>query len=122
MIGGVIMSQIKNILHKHLCPDAIVVCELSEKAGDFVWLEKKGYYNRKTGEETKSGREYTKKHEKLIDEHFGKIKDNSLNANNLNKLKQEIQSYINNNPKVDIYKNLTEAECFALRYVYYGKW
>ena len=122
MIGGVIMNQIKNILHKHLCRDAVVVCELSEKAGDFVWLEKNGYYNRTTGEETKAGREYAKKHEKLIDEHFGRITDNSLDANNLHKLKQEIQCYINNNPKADIYKGLTEPECFALRYVYYGKW
>jgi hypothetical protein len=122
MIGGVIMNQIKNILYKYLCRDAVAVCEISEKAGDFVWLEKNGYYNRRTGEETKAGREYAKKHEKLVGEYFEKIKDNSLDVNNLQKLKQEIQHYIKNNPKADIYEGLTESECFALRYVYYEKW
>lgn len=116
------MNQIKNILHKYLCPDAIAVCELSEKAGDFVWLEKNGYYNRKTGEETKAGKAYTQKHDKLIMVHFEKIKDNSLDTNNLCKAKHEMAKYIKRNPKADIYKGMTEAEEYAFRYVYHGHW
>jgi tRNA-dihydrouridine synthase len=122
MIGGVIMNQIKNILHKYLSPDAVAVCELSAKAGDFVWLEKMGYYNRKTGEETKEGLAYAKQHDKLMMKHFEKIKDNSLETSNLNELKQEVQKYIKNNPKTDIYKGLTETEAFALQYVNHGQW
>lgn len=122
MIGGVIMNQIKNILHKYLCQDAVVVCELGAKAGDFVWLEKMGYYNRKTGEETKAGRVYAEQHDKLMMEHFEKIKDNSLETSNLNELKKEVQKYIKNNPKTDIYKGLTETEAFALQYVDHGQW
>ena len=34
------MSEIKKLLHRYLCEDAIKVCELAEKADDFVWLEK----------------------------------------------------------------------------------
>ena len=116
------MNQIKNILHKYLCPDAIAVCELSEKAGDFVWLEKMGYYNRKTGKETKAGKVYTQKHDKMITAHFEKIKDNSLDTNNLNRVKHEIKNYIKTNPETDIYKGLTEGEEYALRYVYHEHW
>lgn len=116
------MNQITNILHKYLCPDALVVCELSEKAGDFIWLEKKGYYNRKTGEETKAGQAYTKQHDKLLTKHFEKVKDKSLETRNLTELRREIQKYIKNNPKIDIYRDLTETEAFALRYVNHGHW
>ena len=122
MNGGGIMNQVKNILHKYLCPDALVVCELNEKAGDFVWLEKKGYYNRKTGEETKAGKIYTKQHDKMLTEHFEKIKDKSLEAKNMSELRKEIQKHIKNNPEADIYKDLTETEAFALRYVNHGHW
>ena len=122
MIGGDIMNQIKNILHKYLCSDAITVCELSEKAGDFVWLEKNGYYVRSTGEETAKGKAYTLQHDKMLTEHFGKIHDDSLSPDNLNKLRQELNRYINNNPDIDIYEGLTESESFAFRYVYYGRW
>ena len=122
MIGGDTMNQIKNILHKYLCSDAIVVCELSEKAGDFVWLEENGYFVRKTGEETAKGKAYTKKHDKMLTEHFEKINDDSLSTDNLNKLRQELSRYIKKNPDIDIYEGLTESESFAFRYVYHGRW
>lgn len=122
MIGDDNMNQIKNILHKYLCSDAISVCELSEKAGDFVWLEGNGYYVRETGEETKEGKAYTKKHDKMLTEHFERISDDSLSTDNLCKLRQEIRNYIKKNPDIDIYKGLTESETFALRYVYHGRW
>ena len=122
MIGGDTMNQIKNILRKYLCSDAIVVCELSEKAGDFVWLEENGYFVRATGEETAKGKEYTKKHDKMLTEHFEKITDDSLSTGNLNKLRTELIRYINKNPDIDIYEGLTESESFAFRYVYHEHW
>ena len=122
MIGGDIMNQIKNILHKYLCSAAITVCELSEKAGDFVWLEENGYFVRSTGEETAKGKAYTKEHDKMLTTHFEKIHDDSLSPNNLNKLRQELSNYINKNPNIDIYEGLTESESFAFRYVYNGHW
>lgn len=33
------MSEIKKLLHRYLCEDAIKVCELAEKADDFVWCK-----------------------------------------------------------------------------------
>lgn len=116
------MNKIKELLHKYLCDDAIKVCELSEKAGDFVWLEKQGYYVRKTGEETQKGKAYTKKHSEMMEYHFGRIKDNSLDDDNLNKLRKELMAYIKKNPDLDLYKGLTESESFAFRNVYYGGW
>lgn len=116
------MSEIKKLLHKYLCEDAIVVCELSEKSGDFVWLEEQGFYDRKKGEETAKGKAYTKKHDDLMLKHFARIKDNSLEDKNLSKLKNELSKYINENPDVEIYKDLTESEVFAYRYVNHGRW
>ena len=116
------MNQIKNILHKHLCPDAIAVCELSEKVCDSVWLEEKGYFVRSTGEETEKGKAYTKKHGKMLEEHFEKVNDGSLGADNLRKLWQELNRYIKKNPDINIYEGLTEAETFAFRYVYDEHW
>ena len=60
------MSEIKKLLHRYLCEDAIKVCELAEKADDFVWLEKQGYYVRKTGEKTQKGKAYMKKHNEMM--------------------------------------------------------
>lgn len=122
MTGGGVMNKIKELLHAYLCEDAIVVCELSEKSGDFVWLEKMGYYDRKTGKETEKGKAYTKKHDALMLKHFERIKDNSLDDKNLSKLRNELNKYINKNPNVDIYKGLTEPEAFTYRYVNHGRW
>lgn len=122
MIGGDSMNQIKNILHKYLCSDAITVCELSEKAGDFVWLEENGYFVRSTGEETAKGKLYAKKCDKILTEKFGKIKDDSLTTLNLSNLRRELSRYINENPNIDVYEGLTESEMFAFRYVYPGRW
>lgn len=116
------MNQIKNILHRYLCTDAIAVCELSEKACDPVWLEENGYFVRKTGEETAKGKAYSKKHNEMLTERFEKIKDDSLSADNLNKLRQELVRYIKKNPDINIYKGLTESESFALRHVYHEHW
>ena len=116
------MNKIKELLHKYLCEDALAVCELSEKSGDFVWLENQGYYNRQTGKETEKGKAYTKKHDELITFHFDRIKDNSLDEKNLNKLRNELNKYVSKNSDVDIYKGLTEAESFAYRYVVHGRW
>lgn len=112
------MNPIKALLNKYLCKDAIFICELSEKAGDLVWLEEQGYYDRKTGEETAKGKAYTKKHNKLLEQHFEKIRDNSLDNNNLCKLREAMINYVNSNPDVDIYEGMSEAEIFAFRYVY----
>lgn len=116
------MSKIKELLQKYLCEDAIAVCELSEKSGDFVWLEEQGFYDRKAGKETKKGKEYTKKHDTLMLKHFERIKDNSLDDKNLSKLRNELNKYTSENPHVDIYKGLTEAEAFAYRYVIHNRW
>lgn len=116
------MSKIKELLHKYLCEDALVVCELSEKSSDFVWLEKQGYYNRKTGKETYKGEAYTKKHDELMLLHFNKIKDRSLDDKNLSELRNEINKHIRKNPDIDIYKGLTETEAFAYRYVIHGRY
>lgn len=115
------MNKIKELLHKYLSEDAIAVCELSEKSNDFVWLENQGYYNRKTGKETEKGKAYTKKHDDLMVFHFGKIKDNSLDVENLNKLRNELNKYTSKN-SVDIYEGLTESETFAYRYIVHGRW
>ena len=122
VIGGDDMNKIKELLRKYLCEDAIVVCELSEKSGDFVWLESQGYFDRETGKETEKGRAYTKKHDALMLKHFERIKDNSLDDKNLNKLRNELNKYISQNPQIDIYKGLTETEAFAYRYVNHGRW
>lgn len=116
------MSKIKELLHKYLCADALVVCELSEKSSDFVWLENQGYYNRKTGKETDKGKAYNKKHDELMLMHFGRIKDRSLDDKNLSELRNELNIHIGKNPDIDIYKGLTETEAFAYRYVVHNKW
>lgn len=116
------MNKIKYLLHNFLCEDAIIVCELCEKSTDFVWLEEQGYYNRQTGKETEKGKAYTKRHNDLMAKHFEAIKDNSLDNKNLKNLRNEINKYIRENPDIDIYKGLTETECFAYRYVNHGRW
>ena len=116
------MNPFKKLLNNYLCHDALVVCELSEKAGDFVWLEDQGYYDRKTGEETTKGKAYTKNHNKLLEQHFEKIRDNSLDTDNLCKLREAIKNCIKKNPDMDIYDGMTETEAFAFRYVYHGRW
>lgn len=116
------MSEIKKLLHRYLCKDAIIVCELSEKSNDFLWLEKRGYYDRKKGVETPQGKKYTNKHNILMAKHFNKIKDRSLGYENLKNLKNELNKYIRKNPDIDIYKDLTESEIFAYKYINHGQW
>lgn len=116
------MDKIKEILHKYLCEDAIIICELSEKSDDFVWLEDKGYYSRKTGKETEKGKAYTKTHNALIEKHSRRIKDNSLNPENLMRLKKALREHIEKHPDYNIYKGLTESESFAFRHIYHDKW
>ena len=116
------MNKIKEILHKYLCEDAIIICELCEKADDFVWLEENGYYVRKTGKETEKGKAYTKKHNELIEKHSRRIRDNSFDPENLSKLNKELREYIKKHPDYNIYKGLTESESFAFRHVYYDNW
>lgn len=116
------MNKIKELLHAYLSEDALIVCALSEKSGDFVWLEEQGYYNRETGKETKKGKEYTKKHDALMLKHFERVKDNSLDDKNLSKLRNELNKHINKAKTADVYKGLTETEAFAYRYVNHGRW
>ena len=116
------MSEIKKLLHRYLCEDAIKVWELAEKADDFVWLEKQGYYVRKTGEKTQKGKAYMKKHNEMMEYHFGKISDGSLDDDNLNILRKALGEYIKKNPEIDVFKELTEAETFAFRNVFYNHW
>ena len=109
------MNEIKKILHEYLCDDAIILCELTEKAGDFVWLEEQGYYKRQTGEKTNKWAVFVKNHNKLFEKHDTKLAEKSFEHNNMKQLEKALRNYIKKNPDVNIYKGLTESEIFALR-------
>ena len=58
----------------------------------------------------------------MMEYHFGKISDGSLDDDNLNILRKALGEYIKKNPEIDVFKELTEAETFAFRNVFYNHW
>ena len=121
-VGGVAMHTVAKIIHKYLCEDAISLIALQSMDDDPVWRENHGYYIRKTGRVTDTGKKHHREMDEKLVYHLNRITDESLDDANMDKLQKELRAYIKNNSCVKLRKELTEKEYYTFLAIAYDRW